>query len=366
MTDRAEGLSMKLTSIPGGLVVAVLSALSFGTSGALVKPLLEAGWSPAAAVTVRAFTAGLVLLPLALVALRGRWRVLWIGRWRVLGMGVVGVAFTQLAYFAAISTIPVSTALLIEFLAPLILVGVAWAVSKRMPRPAVFLGSALAVGGLVLVIGPGAIQAVDPLGLLFAFLAAIGCAAYFFIAARPDQGLPPIALAAFGLLVGGLILGLLGLTGVLALTATFEDLPLFGSPAPWWVPLVLLVVVSTAVAYGTGITATGVLGSRLASFVGLLEVVFASLFAWLLLGEQLTPLQLLGGLLILGGIAAVRSDRGELVLPSPFPADASAPVGHAAPGGAASANASSLATAASGAETSTAPEPAPALDGTTP
>jgi drug/metabolite transporter (DMT)-like permease len=182
----------------------------------------------------------------------------------------------------------------------------------------VFLGSALAVGGLVLVIGPGAIQAVDPIGLTFAFLAAIGCAAYFFIAARPDRGLPAVALAAFGLIVGGIILGLLGVTGLLPITATFGDLPLFGALAPWWVPLVLLVVVSTAVAYGTGITAAGVLGSRLASFVGLLEVVFASLFAWLLLGEQLSPLQLLGGLLILGGIAAVRSERAE-ALPSIAP-----------------------------------------------
>ena len=312
---------MTRVSIPGGLAVAVFSAVSFGTSGALVKPLLEAGWSPTAAVTVRAFAAGLVLLPLAIVALRGRWAVLWLARWRVLGMGVVGVALTQLAYFAAIQTIPVSTALLIEFLAPLILVGVAWAVSRRMPRPAVFLGSALAVGGLVLVIGPGALQVVDPVGLGFAFLAAVGCATYFFIAARPDRDLPPVALAAFGLIVGGLILGVLGLAGVLSFTATFGAMPLFGWLAPWWVPIALLVVVSTAVAYGTGITATGVLGSRLASFVGLLEVVFASLFAWLLLGEQLTALQLLGGLLILGGIAAVRSERaGVLLMPAAEPA----------------------------------------------
>lgn len=306
---------MKPSSIPGGLAVAVLSALSFGTSGALVKPLLEAGWSPTAAVTVRALTAGLVLVPLALVALRGRWAALWLGRWRILGMGVVGVAATQLAYFAAIQTIPVSTALLIEFLAPLILVGFAWAVTKRMPRATVLIGSALAVGGLVLVIGPGAIAAVDPVGLVLAFGAAVGCAAYFFIAARPSDGLPPVALAACGLVVGGLALGLLGATGILPLTATFGDLPLFGVVAPWWVPIVLLVVVSTAVAYASGITATGVLGSRLASFVGLLEVVFASLFAWLLLGEQLTPLQLIGGLLIIGGIAAVRAERSVVLVP---------------------------------------------------
>jgi len=315
---------MKLSSMSGGLAVAVLSAVSFGTSGAFVKPLLEAGWSPTAAVTTRALTAGLLLLPVALFTLRGRWSALWRGRWRVLGMGVVGVAATQLTYFAAIKRIPVSTALLVEFLAPLLLVALAWATTRRTPRPAVLAGSVLAVGGLVLVIGPGALQAVDPLGLTLAFAAAIGCAAYFLIAARPDDGLPPVALASSGLLLGALTLGLLGATGLLPFTATFGELPLFGTVVPWWVPLLIVAVVGTALAYAAGITASGLLGSRLASFVGLLEVVFASLFAWLLLGEELTPLQLVGGALILGGIAAVRAAGSETATESvqpPCPAD---------------------------------------------
>ena len=310
---------MQLSSIPGGLIVAAAAAVSFGTSGALVKPMLEAGWSPTAAVTARALTAALVLLPLALYSLRGRWAVLWLGRWRVLGMGIIGVACTQLAYFAALQTIPVSTALLIEFLAPLLLVVFVWVTTQRMPRRTVLLGSALAVAGLVLVIGPGAIRAVDPLGVLFAFGAAVACAVFFVVAARPAEGLPPIALAAFGLLVGGVALGLLGVTGLLPFTASFADLSMLGAVTPWWVPLLALAVISTAIAYAAGITAAGVLGSRLASFVGLLEVIFASLFAWLLLGELLTPLQMFGGLLILGGIAAVGEERVELAAESRVP-----------------------------------------------
>jgi drug/metabolite transporter (DMT)-like permease len=250
------------------------------------------------------------------VVLRGRWDVLWQARWRVLVMGVVGVACTQLAYFAAIQTIPVSTALLIEFLAPLILVGYVWARTWRMPRPTVLIGSVLAVTGLILVIGPGAVQAVDPVGLSFAFAAAIGCAVYFAISARVGDGLPPVALAAFGLLLGGLVLALVGASRLLPFTVVLEDLPLFGSAAPWWVPLLLLAVVSTAIAYAAGITGSEALGSRLASFVGLLEVAFASLFAWLLLGERLTPVQIGGGALILAGITAVRAERSEPVTPA--------------------------------------------------
>ena len=306
---------MKSSSMSAGLIAALISCVSFGTSGAFIKPLLEAGWSPAAAVTARALTAGVVLLPFVLVALRGRWSALWRGRWRVLAMGLVGVAFTQAAYFAAIRRIPVSTALLVEYLAPLLLVGFAWATTRRTPRPMVLLGSVLAVGGLVLVIGPGALQAVDPIGLGLAFSAAVGCALYFAIAARPADGLPPVALAGSGLLLAAVVLALVGATGALPFTATFGDVPLFGSSQPWWVPLLVVAVIGTAVAYATGITASAILGSRLASFIGLLEVVSASLFAWLLLDEKLTLLQFVGGALILGGIAAVRSERA----PAPEP-----------------------------------------------
>jgi len=292
-----------------GLAAMVLSAVSFGTSGAFIKPLLEAGWSPAAAVTVRALIGGVVLLPFVLVALRGRWPALWRARWRVLGMGLVAVAFTQFAYFAAIARIPVSTALLIEYLAPLLLVLWAWATTRRMPRPTVLLGSALAVAGLVLVIGPGALQAVDPLGLALAFAAAIGCAVYFVVAARPADGLPPVALAGSGLLLGGLALAAVGLTGVLPFETVGRSVPMLGGTAPWWIPLGVVAVAGTAVAYATGIAGSARLGSRLASFLGLLEVVFASIFAWLVLGESLTLPQLFGGALILVGIASIPAEQ---------------------------------------------------------
>ncbi|BCJ47064.1 membrane protein [Actinoplanes ianthinogenes] len=300
---------MKLTPQSTGLAAAVVSAASFGTSGAFVKPLLEAGWSPAAAVTVRALSAGLLLLPFVLVAMHGRWAALWRARWRLLGMGLIAVAFTQLAYFAAIRRVPVTTALLIEYLAPLLLVLWAWATTRKLPRPAVLLGSLLAVGGLVLVIGPGALRAVDPLGLLLAFAAAVGCAVYFVVAARPADGLPPVALAGAGLLLGGATLGLLGLVGLVPMKATFGDVTLLGAQAPWWLPLAVVAVFGTAIAYASGIFGSGRLGSRLASFVGLLEVIFASMFAWLVVGEHLTLLQITGGALILAGIATIPAEQ---------------------------------------------------------
>jgi len=303
---------MKRTSL--GLVIAVIASFTFGTSGALIKPLLEAGWSPAAAVTARALIGGFILLPVALVLVRGRWDAVWRARWRIAIMALIGVAATQLVYFASVERIPVNTAILIEYMAPLLLVGWVWARTRAVPKAVVIAGSIVAVVGLVLVVSPGGSSSIDPLGLGFAGLAAIGCAIYYVLAAKPSDGLPPVALASFGLVGGGISLGLVGLIGVVPFTATFESVALMGSPAPWWVPLLIVGVIATAIAYAASITASEMLGSRLASFAGLLEVVAAALYAWLLLGEALTLLQLLGGALILVGIGLVRSDTSATEL----------------------------------------------------
>jgi hypothetical protein len=84
---------------------------------------------------------------------------------------------------------------------------------------------------------------------------------------------------------------------------------LAGASLPWWFAVVELAVIAAATAYVTGIVATRVLGAKLASFVGLSEVMFAVLFAWILLGELLRPVQLLGGLFILAGVVAVRGEQ---------------------------------------------------------
>jgi drug/metabolite transporter (DMT)-like permease len=301
---------MNRSSVTTGLLIGVLASLAFGTSGALAKPLMEAGWSPAATVTVRAGLAGILLLPFALRALHGKWDVVWRARWRILGMALIGVAGTQLVYFASLQRIPVSSALLIEYLAPLLLVAWVAIATRRLPAPIVLVGAVVAVGGLLLIIGP--VGGGDALGYVLAGVAAVGCALYYVIAARPAQGLPPVALAAFGLLLGSLALGLVGATGLVPFDAVLGDVPLGGVRVPWWAPLLLLAA-TTAVGYATSIAASQLLGSRLMSFVGMLEVVFASVFAWISLGEALGPLQFLGGALILVGIACVRAEKQAAV-----------------------------------------------------
>lgn len=299
----------------GAIGLALVSAAAFAVSGPFAKSLLDAGWSPSAAVLVRVGGAAAVLLPLVVRAWR-RQRVSAANARIVLVYGLTAVAGTQFAYFSAVQTLTVGVALLLEYLAPVMLVGLAWARTRRAPRPGTLVGTVLSMVGLVLVLDLGGDVTVDPVGVLWGLAAATCLSVYFVLSARVDESLPLVVLAGGGLAVGTVAIGVLGLVGIVPMHASAGQVDLLGATVSWLVPAAVLALVSTVAAYLTGIVATARLGSRVASFVGLTEVLFAVLAAWWLLGELPVPIQLLGGLGIVGGVALVHRDADE---PAPAP-----------------------------------------------
>lgn len=292
--------------LAGGLAFAVVSAATFGLSGPLARPLLEAGWSPGAIVLVRVSIAALVVLPFGLVALRGRWDILRRNAGLVVVYGVLAVAGAQFCYFSAVAHMQVGPALLIEYTAPAAVVCWMWLRHGQRPGPLTLIGAGVAALGLVLVLDLVSGADLSPVGVAWALAAMVGAATYFVISADEDNGMPPMVLAAGGLLVGSLALGLAGLVGVLPMESATSTVAYAGIDVDWWVPLVVLGIVTAAIPYTTGIAASRRLGSRLASFVALLEVVAGVVFAWLLLDELPRAIQLLGGLLILAGVVGVK------------------------------------------------------------
>ncbi len=302
----------------GGLGLAVVSAASFGMSGALASELLDAGWSPGAIVLVRVGIAALVVTPFGLVALRGRWSLLRRNAGVIGVYGALAVAGAQFCYFSAVAHMQVGPALLIEYTAPAAVVVWLWLRHGQRPGRVTVLGAALAAAGLVLVLDLLSGADLSIVGVLWALAAMVGAAAYFVISADEANGLPPMALAAAGLVLGGVALGALALVGLLPMRASTEATTYAGTTVSWWVPLVVLGVVTAALAYTTGIAAGRRLGSRLASFVALLEVVAGVVFAWLLLDELPRAVQLAGGLLILAGVVAVKlGERATVGVPVP-------------------------------------------------
>ena len=297
------------------LGLALLSAASFSTSGSFARSLIVAGWSPAAAVTVRIGVAALLLAVPAIVSLRGRWHLLRHDPLALAAYGVVAVAGAQLCFFNAVRYISVGVALLLEYLGVVLVVGWMWARHGQQPRRLTAAGSVVAAVGLVLVLDLLSDVRLHPLGVLWGLAASVGLASYFVLSARVGASLPPLVVASAGMTTGALTLLVLGALGALPMRATFGMVDVAGHRVSWLLPVLGLSVVAATVAYVAGITAARILGPRLASFVALTEVVFAVLAAWLLLGELPTIVQLAGGVLIIAGVVLVQLDETRVETP---------------------------------------------------
>jgi drug/metabolite transporter (DMT)-like permease len=294
-----------------GLALALLSAAAFGTSGTFASALIGSGWSPGAAVLARMAVAALVLTVPAVLRLRGQWSLLRRSAGRVAAYGLFAVAAPQLCYFNAVARIPVGVALLLEYLGVVLVVGWLWLRHGQRPRRLTSTGGAVAIAGLALVLNLAGPAGINPAGVIWALLAAVGLATFFVLSAGgEEEPLPPLVMAWAGMCVGAAALAAVTGTGLLPMTASLGDVHVLGHQVSWIVPVLGLSLVAAVISYIAGIGAARRLGARLASFIGMAEVLFAIGFAWLLLGQLPTPVQFLGGGFIMAGVAMVR--LGEL------------------------------------------------------
>ena len=238
--------------------------------------------------------------------MRGRWHRMLDNLPRIVVFGLAAVAGCQVAYVNAVQHLSVGVALLLEYLAVVLVALWVWLRTGVAPNRLTWLGMVASLAGLVLVLDLAGQSPPAVVGVAWGLLAAVGLAVYFLVAAADADGLPPVALAAFGMVVAAVALAGLGLTGVLPMTFSTAPVLVGGLAIPSWLAVTELAAIAAALAYLLGTVAARRLGAGVASFVGLTEVLFAVLFAWLLLGELPAPVQLAGGALIIGGVLAVR------------------------------------------------------------
>ncbi|MFH9586190.1 EamA family transporter [Streptomyces luteogriseus] len=290
-----------------GLGLALLSAVAFGGSGVAAKPLIEAGLDPLHVVWLRVAGAALVMLPLAV-----RHRALLRRRPGLLvGFGLLAVAGVQACYFAALSRIPVGVALLIEYLAPALVLGWVRFVQKRPVTRAAAVGVVLAVGGLACVVEVWSGLGFDALGLLLALGAACCQVGYFVLSDQGsdagDEAPDPLGVIAYGLLVGAAVLTVVARPWTMDWSVLRGTASMDGRPVAAVVLLAWIVLVATVVAYVTGVVSVRRLSPQVAGVVACLEAVIATVLAWVLLGEHLSAPQIAGGAIVLVGAFIAQS-----------------------------------------------------------
>ncbi|WP_017569019.1 EamA family transporter [Nocardiopsis halotolerans] len=282
---------------PTGLAFALAAALAFGGAGVFARPLLDAGMDPLHVTWLRVAGSALLLSPVALA----HWRTARRRPLLILAYGVFPMAGVQALYFAAIARVPVGIALLIEFLGPVLVLAWLRLVRRTRVSPAAVVGVVLAVAGLGLLLEVWAGMRLDALGVGLALGAAAAQAAFFLLSDNLGEDTHPLAVVAFGSLVATVLLGALARPWTLPWHMLADRVHLGPLALPGWTTALWLGLVCTALAYFLGISAIRRLSPPVAGAVGYLEVVTAIVLAWALLGEALTPAQILGAAVIVTG-----------------------------------------------------------------
>ncbi|MFF3350342.1 DMT family transporter [Streptomyces sp. NPDC002779] len=282
--------------------MALASAFCFGGAGPAAKAVIETGLTPLQTVWLRLAGAAVVLL--VFMGLRRRRSLLQLTRNRrgyLITYGLLSIAGVQVCYFVAVSRLPVSTALLLEYLAPVVVI--AWfMVVRRVRLPASAWGGAvIAICGIAVVVQFWSGMRLDAIGLAAGLGAAACQASFFLLSATAREEIDTLALITAGTTIGAVAVGVFAQPWDLPWGALGEQTDVAGVSLPVWALVAWIVLVSTVLAYVCGIAAIRLLSSPVAGVTANLEVVVAALIAWIAIGEKITTVQILGGLLVLFG-----------------------------------------------------------------
>jgi drug/metabolite transporter, DME family len=283
-----------------GFLLVVLAALCWGTSGVSGRIVADrAGLGPLDIAWHRmAIGAVVLLVGFALTRRRRAGPPASLTRGTAVRLALVGagLAAYQLAYFAAVATAGVSIATLVALgLAPLLIAVGAALLGHGRPDRATLVALAVALTGLVLLVGISA-GADTGTTVVLGALMAVGSALGYAVVTLAGAGVPagiPVTLAGFA---GGALL-LTPVALVMGIRFTTEP----GALAV----LLYLGVVPSALAYTMFFAGLKTVPGAVASIVTLLEPLTATALATAFLGERLSPGALVGGVLVLAAVTGL-------------------------------------------------------------
>lgn len=290
------------------------AALLFAVNGAVAKVvLLGTDISSQRLAEIRSWGAlagfGLLAVVASPRSLRVRARELP----SLAAFGIFGLALVQWSYFLAIEKLEIGVALVIQFQAPLLVALWVRLVVKEPVRRRIWVALTLAVPGLVLVVRVWDGLALSTVGLAAAVISAVTYAIYVLLAERALERRDAVSLSCWGFVFAALFwtvlepwwtfrAGVVGETVSLRGNLTAVDLPV-------WLLLASVVVLGSVVPFALVVGALRHLPATRVAIAAMLEPVAATLVAYLWLDEALTPLQLVGGALVVAAVAIAQSAR---------------------------------------------------------
>jgi drug/metabolite transporter (DMT)-like permease len=266
----------------------VVSAVAFGAM-AIFARFAYSGGADVLGILISRFTLAGALLALVMLATRRPWprgRPLAVA----IAMGGIGYVGQAVCFFAALNHASAGLVALLLYAYPtLVCILAALFLHQRMTRRTVLL-LAMSFAGIALTLGGGH---GTPMGIALGLGAAAFYSVYIIVGARE--------LAHTDALASTTVV-CLSAAATLLVASAFRE-PQFPSAWPGWMPVIAIALVSTVVAILTFFAGLKRVGPAVASIASTLEPVVTVLLAWLILGETLSPIQLVGGALVLAAAA---------------------------------------------------------------
>jgi len=311
-----------------GYATTIAAAGLFGLNGTVSTLVLDAGVPPTRLTALRCLGAAIGLLAVLGVVAPGRLRVSPRQIPFLAAFGVVGIAGSQYLYYVAIGRLPVGIALVFEMTAPVLIALYVRLVRRRHVRRTLWVALGLSLSGLALVAevwdGGGSL---DPVGVAAGLGAALCLAVYYLAGERGTTVHDPVTLTCWGFLAAGLFWSAAApwwdfSAGILGAPVA---MPVGGISLPVWALVLWIVVLGAIVPFWLSVAALPHLAPTTAGLVATVEPVFASVIAWLALGQVLSGWQIAGGVVVLTGIGLAQTARTpvpDLLAETPAPLSA--------------------------------------------
>ena len=289
------------------------AATLFAVNGTVSKVILASGVSSLRLSQVRMTGALIgfvvVLLLTAPERLRVRRRELpFLAVW-----GIGGLAFVQWFYFLAIHRLAIGIALLIEYVAPLLVALWAHYVFHEPVRRRIWLALAFALAGLALIVNVHHGGTISTSGIVFALSSAAAYTFYILLAERGVGDRDAVSLLAWGFAFGALFWCFLAPWWSFPAARVGADVSLLGRLSdyhlPVWALMAFLIVIGTIVPFFLLVSALRHLPATRVGVIAMLEPVGATIVAWAWLNESLGALQLVGAAIVLCAIVLAQTAR---------------------------------------------------------
>src|SRR6476646_2202730 len=294
--------------------MAAVAAALWGVNGGVAKTILATGLSSERLAQVRSLGAAAGLIAILAVTAPHRLRLTRRALPYLLAFGMGGLAFVQFFYFLAIHRLAIGIALLVEYLAPLLVALWARVVQHAPVRKRIWVALALALTGLGLIVDVfGGGKSLSSAGLAFALGGSLAYALYVLLAEHVVGGRDPVSLLAWGFLFASVFWAVLVPWWSLPPHALTRDTSLHGHRhsvhLPVWALAAWMIVLGTIIPFFLLVSALRHLSATRVGIVAMLEPVAGALVAWALLSESLDGLQLAGAAVVLAAIVIAQTAR---------------------------------------------------------